>query len=236
MKKSLLVLAIFCLTIANAQSKKDRSKIVTVERTTSDYDQIETSGSFTIQLVEGTEGKISIKAEQKILPFVKTEVKDGVLSVYVDDGKKMRINFNSEVEITIPVKEISKLTSSGSGTISNSDLLVFETLELVTSGSGTGNFKFATSNLQITHTGSGALTVKGKTGNLKVNSSGSGSTNLSDLTSENATVNQIGSGSTQVYCTKILLANATGSGSIQYQGNPQKIQKNATGSGSITGR
>ncbi len=114
MKKLLLVIALFCFSFLGAQNNK---KVITESRITADYDKISTSGSFDVILVAGKEGNISIKAESKMMEFIKTEVKNGELSVYFETSKMVSFNYNKTIEITIPVEDISELSFSGSGNI-----------------------------------------------------------------------------------------------------------------------
>ncbi len=238
MKKSILILALLCLTISNAQKLKKikgNQKIVSITRTTSDYEKISVSGSFDVKLVSGKEGNISIKGDENLLEFIKTEVNNNTLSVYFEKGKSIQYDYNSSIEITIPFETINQVTFSGSGNLTNTDSINSENLDITMSGSGNVKFETSTTNLKITKSGSGNLNAKGKTTNIEILSSGSGNANLSDLTSQNAVATQSGSGSIKVNCSKSLEAKTVGSGNIQYKGTPEKVDKSSTGSGSITG-
>lgn len=236
MKKSLLLLALLCFTVSFSQKNKKikgNEKITTITRTTSEYEGISVSGSFDVKLISGKEGNITIKGDENLLEFIITEVNNGKLSVYFEKNKNIQYNYNSSIEITIPFEKINQLTFTGSGNLTNNDLIKTDNLDFSMSGSGNVSFNSETNSLKISKSGSGNLNAKGTTTSIDVNSAGSGNANLLDLKSENATVSQSGSGSTKVYCSKILNAQTVGSGNIQYAGNPEKVSKNSTGSGSI---
>ncbi len=232
MKKSLLIITLFCFSFLGAQNSK---KVITESRTTADYDKISTSGSFDVVLIAGKEGNITIKAEPKLMELIKTEVKDGELSVYFETPKLVTFNYTSTIEITIPIENISELSFSGSGNLTAANPINSENLQFTMSGSGNVKFETVTTNLKVTKSGSGNAVIQGKAENLKVDASGSGNANLSDLKTENTTASQSGSGNIKIFCTKNLLASLKGSGSIQYRGNPQQVDKDSSGSGSITG-
>ena len=238
MKKLLVILALLCLTIGNAQKFKKikgNQKIVSITRTTTDYEKLSISGSFDVKLIAGKEGNIAIKGDENLLEFIKTEVNNNTLSVYFEKGRSLQYDYNSSIEITIPFENINQITFSGSGNLSNSDSISSDNLDITMSGSGNVKFESTTTNLKITKSGSGNLNAKGKTSNIEVLSSGSGNANLSDLTSINAVATQSGSGSITLNCSKTLQAKTIGSGNIRYKGAPEKIDKSSTGSGSITG-
>lgn len=237
MKKSILFLALFCLTISNAQKS---TKITgngieaTITRSTAEYDKIVIGGSFEVKLIAGKEGNISIKGDENLLEFIKTDVNGGTLSVNFERGKNIMYDYKSSLEITIPFEKINSLELSGSGIVTTSDPINTDNLDVTAAGSGSVKFETNAINLKIARTGSGSVTAKGIAKNLEISSQGSGSTNAFDLISENVTASQSGSGSVRVNCTKNLVANQAGSGSISYKGKPEKVQKNSAGSGSIS--
>ena len=237
MKKSILILALLCLTISNAQKFKKikgNQKNISISRTTTSYEKISVSGSFDVKLISGKEGNISIKGDENLLEYIKTEVVNNTLTVYFEKGKSIQYDYNSSIEITIPFETINQITFSGSGNLINSDSIKSENLDITMSGSGNVKLETETTNLKITKSGSGNLNSKGKTTNIEILSSGSGNANLSDLTSQNAVATQSGSGSIKINCNKSLEAKTVGSGNIQYKGTPENVDKSSTGSGSIT--
>lgn len=236
MKKYFLLLISLSISFAYSQKNKTikgNEKTTTITRTTAAYEGLEVSGSFDVKLISGKEGNIIIKGDENLLEFIITEVKDGRLSVYFDKNKTIRYNYNSSIEVTIPIEEINQLSFSGSGNLKNNDLIKTENLNVEISGSGNVSYNAETKNLKITKSGSGNLVGKGTTNNLDLKSEGSGNVNLYDLKSENAVVSQTGSGNIKVNCSVNFDALTIGSGNIQYYGNPKKTATKVEGSGSI---
>lgn len=239
MRKTIFIFALLCIAISNAQKFKKikgNQKIVTITRTTAQYDKIVVAGSFDVKLVSGKEGIITIKGDENLLEYIKTEVSNnGTLTIGVDKKTNLQFDYNSSLEITVPIEKIDELIFSGSGNVSASEIIVTDNFQSTITGSGNVNFVTSTTNLKVTKSGSGNLTIKGKTTNLEVTASGSGNANLSDLTTQNTVATQSGSGSIALNCQEKLDATTVGSGSIQYKGNPKKVNKNSTGSGGISG-
>ena len=152
MKKSILLLALCCFTISNAQKYKKikgNEKITTIFRTTSEYDKIKVSGSFDFKLIAGKEGNISIKGDENLLQYIKTEVKNNTLTVVFEKGINIQYNYSSTLEVTIPIEKISEITFAGSGNVSTSDPINSD--ELIVEVTGSGNAKLITNsnNLKI---------------------------------------------------------------------------------------
>ena len=91
--KKIITLGIALCTIAvtNAQKIKGNGNVVTIERSTDDYDAIAVSGWFNVILVDGQEGKLSIEGEENLLEYIKTEVKEGKLVIKVKKGQTFNL-------------------------------------------------------------------------------------------------------------------------------------------------
>ena len=75
--------------------------------------------------------------------------------------------------------------------------------------------------------------VKGKTNDLEVSLAGSGDIHGFGLQANNTDVSIAGSGDIEIVSNKSLKARVSGSGDIQYKGNPAKEDTKVSGSGSI---
>lgn len=237
MKQSILLLALFCFTISNAQkSKKITASGVnkTITKTTAEYDKIKVETSFSVKLVEGKEGNIKIEGDENIIQYIKAEVSNNILTVAFEKDIYVKYNNASNIQITIPFKKIDGFTFSGSGSLSTSDVINSDTLDVDISGSGSVVFETSAKNVTITKSGSGSLTAKGKATNLKITATGSGNINAGQLVSEKAIADKSGSGNLKINCTKNLTIKNSGSGSVSYTGKPKKVDESSTGSGKIS--
>lgn len=237
MKKLIcLVLLLSSTILLHAQKMKGvkgSKKIITITRTTSDYEKINIEGSFDVKLVAGKEGTITIKGAESILPSLKTEVKNGVLYLKMEKNNRVSNNYNSALEVIVPFVKIEQLIVSGSGNVTNGDSITNSDFSLAISGSGNVAFVGNFTSLKIVKSGSGNLTGKGETKNLEVVTSGSGNANLFDLNAKNTTATLSGSGNINVFTSKNLEAKTAGSGSVYYKGNPADVNKMSAGSGGV---
>ena len=236
MKKSflLLLLAFPMLITAQKSTKiKGNGNIITTNRVTAEYDKIIISGSFDTKLIAGKEGNITIKGDENIIPYLQTEVKNGVLEIKMERNTMVSYNYRSSLEITVPFTKIDEINFSGSGNLESNDPKSNDKFKFVMSGSGNTKFNGDFNNLNILKSGSGNLSVNGTATNLDITTSGSGNANLYNLIAENANATLSGSGNISVFCSKELNAKSAGSGSISYKGNPVNANKKSSGSGGI---
>ena len=101
------------------------------------------------------------------------------------------------------------------------------------SGSGDVVLDVNTQSVSGKVSGSGDLTLRGTTNTLKASVAGSGDFHGFDLKSVNTDVSVNGSGDATVYCSGELKARVSGSGDIEYRGNPKTKDTKVSGSGSI---
>ncbi len=87
-------------------------------------------------------------------------------------------------------------------------------------------------NLTLDVSGNGELRCSGNVTELTLNSSGSGKFDCEDLIANNVKITVTGNGDAVVHAVDSLNVNISGSGSVQYIGDPE-IKKQVTGSGTI---
>lgn len=239
MKKFItLSFAFIMVAMVNAQWKKVKGNgtIVTVERTTGDYDAIAVSGFFDVDLVEGEEGTLILKGEENLLDHVVTEVEGNKLILKVEKGYNLRPSSwdkDHTIRITVPIQNIDEVTLSGSGDIVGKKTLKTANFKTRMSGSGDITLDVDANSVEATMSGSGDITLSGSTQHLDVSVSGSGDVEAYDLDAQTVEATVSGSANVKVTAKEMLKARVSGSGDIRYRGNP-KLDSKSSGSGDIS--
>lgn len=230
--------ALLFIATVNAQwgkKVKGNGNVVTIERTTSNYDAISVAGWFDVELVDGREGKLTLTGEENLLEYIETEVKNGKLVIKVEKGINLSPSiWKKGVLITIPVESINSVTLSGSGDIIGKKKIKTTDFESSVSGSGDVTLAIEAESISSTVSGSGNMNLSGRAKNLNIQVSGSGDVKAFDLEAEDVKVTVSGSADVKVTANKSLVARVSGSGDINYKGNPEKIDSKSSGSGSIS--
>lgn len=239
MKKTILFVTalLMAFTTVNAQWwSKDRIKgngeVVTKSRSVGDYDGVQLVGSMNVVLVAGTEGELKIEAESNLQEYIKTEVRNNILKISPED--EVNLNPTKEIKITVPFKDISKVSITGSGDIWNDDVIKANSFEMQVTGSGDISLKLDVQDLKGQITGSGDIKVQGKAQRLDCKVTGSGDFKAFDLEATHVEARISGSGDIQVNAKESLKASVGGSGDIVYKGNPKKEDFKTSGSGSVS--
>lgn len=238
MKKSILFLAVFFLTLTTANAQwwssekvKGNGEMETKTRSTGSYDGVELVGSMNVVLVAGSEGKLTVEAESNLQEYILTEVHNGTLKISTEDDVNLRPT--KEIKITVPFESIDHVSLTGSGDIWNSDVIKGKDFHMSVTGSGDMQLNLDVQDLEGRITGSGDIEVKGKAQSLDCKITGSGDFKAYDLRAENVEARISGSGDVQVYAGNSLKASVAGSGDIIYKGSPQKQDFKTSGSGKV---
>lgn len=242
MKKSIQLFicsAFFLTTLANAQwSPKDRIKgnghVITEVRKTTDYEDIKVGGFFDVDLVSGNEGTITLEGEGNLLSYLKVEVVDNTLRIYTEKNRYISPSKGKTIKITVPFESINQVSLSGSGDIRTKNTIQSETFVANLSGSGDLTLDLKSNQVEVNLSGSGDIVITGNTENLSSKLAGSGDIDASELNAKNVDVAVAGSGDSKVNCTESLKARVSGSGDIQYKGNPKEKDTKVNGSGEIS--
>ncbi|MBT8273939.1 MAG: DUF2807 domain-containing protein [Bacteroidia bacterium] len=240
MKK--LVILIFAMLISTttqaqwwgSKKVKGNGKMTTVKRSTGDYDAIKCAGSMDYILVAGKEGNITIEGEENLIEHIITEVKGDKLIVKVEKGINLSPSWNKTIKITIPFESIDEVSLAGSGDLWNEDKIKADSFSVSLAGSGDVVLDIDATSVDGSLAGSGDLTLKGNTNDLEASLAGSGDIHAFGLNSNNTVVSVAGSGDAQVVSKVSLKARVSGSGDIEYRGNPGKEDTKVSGSGSIS--
>lgn len=237
MKKLFILCTFLSVSSAFAQWGQEKIKgngnIISKNITTSDYEEIGVAGAFHVTLIEGSEGKITLKGEENLLEYVVIETNGDELKIKTEKGFSLQPSRGNKIEITIPVKAISSVSLAGSGDIISSFTLKSNQFKMSLAGSGDIKLAIDAKNVTASLAGSGDINLKGSCSDFEASLAGSGDIHALDLVSQNSKVNVSGSGNISTNCTEFIEARVSGSGDIEYKGKPKKIDTKVAGSGKI---
>jgi hypothetical protein len=174
------------------------------------FTRIETDSSVDLHLRVGGPQQVRVRAGEKVIDNVHTEVRDGTLRVTFEHHS----NFGGpdSVEVDATVASLAGVTTTGSGDVDVTGL--------------------SADAFEVRSDGSGDVKVAGTAGRLTVDLDGSGEAKLADLAARQAQVKVGGSGSADVRATDKLDVTIDGSGDVRYHGDPA-LTRRVDGSGDL---
>jgi hypothetical protein len=206
--------------------------IITATREVHDFHGITVEYPAEIIVKQGSAESLKIEAEDNVIKDLRTDVKDGMLTIDRGNDRDLWVRPTRPIKITIVVKELEEFNFDSAGTV-KLESLKSDTLVLNVNGAGTLNLeKVQFKTLHCTLDGAGTLTLSGTVEVLNVDMSGFGSFQAPDLQTQIADVSIDGAGSATVWAEKSLTAKISGAGSINYYGIPT-VTKSVDGVGNI---
>jgi len=189
-------------------------------------------GNLTVSQAE-TQSLI-IHGPEPYLKKIRSEVVDDVLQLgYFADSIFSLDVLRQQISYELKVKDLQKITSTGSGNIDIPDLDV-DFFRVKMKGSGDISMGNLTADkLEIQLNGSGKAIVAGDVELQTVQISGSGKYQAGALVSDFAVVRISGSGSVDLSVSDDLQVQISGSGSVTYDGYPD-VTRNISGSGKLS--
>ncbi len=237
MKTFLLFATAFLSLSASAQrwqNIKGSGNIKKESRETGAFTGLLLQGPMDVEISYGKDNKITIEADDNLLPYIETNVENNKL--IIKTKKNIGINSRSKLVVHVYMTNISTLQLSGSGNIDGSgDFSNNGKTDIGISGSGNIKLRFERfDELELGLSGSGNIDLKGKTVNsITASLSGSGNIECSDLVTNDVFAKISGSGNIKVNAQKSIDAKISGSGNVYYKGTASNINTKKSGSGEV---
>ena len=186
-----------------------------------------------IVIRQGDSEKMSIEADDNLMPQLSSQVVNGVL-VFENKERSwnQRVNPTKPVQVNLTVKELNRVDFSTAGTMKIEGMHA-DAFKLSVSGAGEVNLdQMDVRDLNCSLSGAGSVTANGKADNTEMRISGMGSYNGAEVSGQSATVDISGAGSATLWLESSLNASISGAGSIGYYGSPS-VSKHISGVGSV---
>lgn len=182
-------------------------------------------------VVKGNSPGISIEGEKNVIEELITEVdNNNRLSIRFPERPEVRCTKPLRIRITAPM--LSGVWNSGSGSVRSTDLFKSDTMSFHNSGSGSIDLNMDAGLVEIAISGSGELKLKGSSRRMECSISGSGEMHGNDLTiTDHSKVRISGSGSCTITTNGAIEGRISGSGGINYNGDPSTLDVTHSGSG-----
>jgi Putative auto-transporter adhesin, head GIN domain len=175
-----------------------------------DVRQIEMSGVGTLILKQSSEESLTVRADDNILPLLKSEVHDGKLTLSLTNNTT--IQTKTPIEYTVEVRSLENLELLGA------------TVAKVTALNG--------STLVVSLSGASQATLQGKVTSLELSASGASGIDAAELICQTGKVEVSGASHATVHAQEKLDASASGASKVTYLGDP-RVKKSSSGASSI---
>lgn len=178
---------------------------------------VDLQGVGGLYIRQGPREQLTVRAEENLLPYLKTEVHAGTLLIWKDPAT---LRNTHPIEYHLTLVDVDRVVLSGAGQIRGEDL---RTGPLQVSLLGAGNVEIVgldATGLDVGVSGAGNATLSGSVEEQAITLSSAGAYDGRDLDSARADVLIRSIGSATVRVRDRLDATIDGSGSVYYVGDP----------------
>lgn len=213
---------------------KGTGKISSKEIKPDTFKAIQVESNINVEIIEGTENKITVSAGSKLIDFVEFEIKDTTLFIRDKNKCNWSRSFKNEINVIVEVISISHITQFGTGKIFSSDTIHAPYFLLELANSGDVQLIVDASTFYCNnHVSTGDITLSGKAGLSYVFNSGNGFIYAENLLTDITFLGNHNTGKCYVNAKDWLEVEIDYSGDVYYRGNPPLIKKNITGTGKL---
>lgn len=215
---------------------KGSGDIITEYYDLESFDEIDLQMGADVVLSQGDNFSVEVEASDNLHKKITTKVKNGELVLRLDRGECIRGKNDVVFYVTCP--DITAISVSGSGNVTNVTPIDGGNVDIRVSGSGNIDLDdFNVEDCFISVSGSGNVELNGQEtmSSLEAKISGSGEVHAYNVAADRVDIGVSGSGDCEVTANETLDVTISGSGSVSYKGKPD-INQRVTGSGSINNR
>lgn len=209
---------------------RGNGEVVTEDRTIREsFSAIKATEGLDVYLTQSDNESISVEADGNLHELILTEVENGVLKIHT----KKNIGRATSKKVHISFRDISSITSTSGSDVYSTNTINVNRLDLKSTSGSDMRLEVNTSVLNCKSTSGSDLRVSGKTIKLVAEATSGSDIKAADLMAESSEVKATSGADITVNTSKELTARATSGGNVKYYGNPEKVDKSDSSSGSV---
>lgn len=195
----------------NGEVIEGTGNVITTDRPMSGFSNIQINMGADLILTQGDSENLSIRADDNLMQYIETEVRQGWLIVSKPDN--ISLSPSESIQLSLAFETLSAIEIRGQSAI-NADNLELD-------------------RLSISFDGSGSTMLAGRVDNQEIIIRGQAMIYNFDLISQQVDVDISGNSTVEVHAEDSLNVTIAGMGNIRYTGDPN-VTQNISGAGTVT--
>lgn len=229
----IVTLAMVTISCADAQWRKRVTGDGNVQeevRKPGEFRGVSTSSSVDVYLSQGQNFRVVAEADENLLEYIVTEVKNGILRIYVDD---VNIRRAERLRVYVTMKDVDYISASSAGDVIGETPIRGDDIKISASSSGDVKLEIYANSLSLKTSSAGDIVLKGKADFVEASTSSAGDVKAYDLEVREAELSSSSAGDIRLTVTERLKARASSAGDIYYYGNPEFVDARSSSAGSV---
>lgn len=197
------------------------------EREVKPFKKLEVSGAANVIYTQSDTLKLKVVADDKEINNIFTTFEDETLVV------KAKGSFSHNYKVYVSGNTLQQITASGASKFSTSNTLIADSLSIDVSGASDAIANIKSKSVDVTLSGASGVNLEGNTETLQSRVSGASALKSYKLNSNVTNVTASGASTAKVFANEKINANATGSSTIKFKGEPKEVSAEASSSSSV---
>ena len=200
------------------------------------FNAIKVSTGIDLYLKMSDTEEVKIVADDDIIDNIKTEVKDGVLHIYMKKTNWFNWGGNKTRKAYVRVKELNSIRASSGSDVQSDNTLEGESLEVKASSGSDVQLDIVYKNFSIDASSGSDAKISGKVKKLEAEASSGSDIKAHELESQICKVRASSGSDISVNVTDELYARASSGADIKYYGNPKVRDTDESSGGDVRKR
>jgi len=233
----LVLIASLCIVTISCADAQWRNRVTgngdvqKEERKASElFKGVKTSSAIDVYLSQGSNPRIVVEADENLLEYIATEVKDGILRVYPDD---VNIRRAERMRVYVTMKDVEYISTSSAGDVIGETPIKADELKISASSSGDVKLEVYANSLFLKTSSAGDIILKGEADFVQASTSSAGDVNAAGLNVREAELSASSAGDIKITVTERLKARASSAGDIYYFGDPEFVDARSSSGGDV---
>ena len=205
-------------------------------RNVGEFSGIKVSGGIDVYLSQSDDYALAVSATtQKMKDDIQTRVVDGILVISYN-ARNVSINERRYLRAYISFKTLQSIEGSGACNLHIQETFHSSVLRLNLSGACDLKGKVNIGDVDAKLSGASTFKVTGSINNLKLEASGASDLKSYDLKVKNLIATLSGASDVKLFVSNSISVNASGASSLDYSGEPGKVDVHTSGASSVRQR
>lgn len=210
------------------------------DRPVASFTGLSVNSGIDVYLTQGNSEKLTFDVKGVEEEDVKSEVRNGVLKLYIDrrGGMNWGFNFgrNRYVKAYVTFRQLRDLSAGGGSDVFGRGTLSFGDLNVEASGGSDVKLALKADKLNASASGGADLKLEGSARMLNAEGSGGSDLDARDLVVETCNANSSGGSDVYINASREMSLKASGGSDIYYYGRAKVLAKSESGGSDITRR
>lgn len=219
--KNILLSSLFLISSITIKAQTEQIREI------SPFKKIEISGAANVVFTQSDTLKLKVVADEKEINNIYTTFENETLVI------KAKGSFTHSYKIFVNANSLNQITSSGASKFTSVNTITSDSLNVNVSGASDITLNINTKAIDVMLSGASSANLEGNTQTLYSTISGASALKAYKLNTAITNVTASGASSAKVFANDKINANATGSSSVKFKGEPKDVSAEASSSSMI---